>query len=248
MSKIQWTEQTWLIEITSGLDKAFNKFFFWLYVFKCQPLKNVSVFFRGITGTASRNHICSFGYSAFSYGKKMVKGCGGLVAVSAKTFKDRGQHFFANHRDCVNVSTPLACVLLTAKTILSVSFISLPLICSAMCRAFAFFNVGYVVPHLTVGTPTNTLFSFLSKFYFRNRFNSYIGAGFTFCFETIKTGFVFIKIRLLFPKSAFGAMLQTALCKSQIFFNRNTKFFSGAFHRTFFGLCHNYKNYNTLGV
>lgn len=246
-SKIEWTQSTCLIPYIFQ-KKNFIPFFFWLLTSFLKPIKHIFIILRAITTTASRHNIAPFCDTAFTYWCDVVIGGCRVIAVSANAIKINQQPFFTLWRDSIDITPTLTGFLFARKAVISICHIAISFAGSMMCYTSAIVDFFNRPPHLAVNTPRQALLLFIAIFLFGKRFNPLIYTAFTFCFLTIKTRSVVAKFIASFPQFTFSAMLQTALCKSQIFFNGYIKFFRGAFNCTFFCLRHNYIHYNTLGV
>lgn len=247
MTKIQWTNETWLKRPSITKMNSFVELLTRLFICSFKPFPNVRIVFRTITRKASRNDIIGRCFATFRDGYNVVKSRCVRIAVSTFIFKSFKQIFLTDCRNWCDISFP--CIIsmpnFTSETfafriVTAIFFIRVKL----ANAGFYFFRTQ---PHSTGTTPFQTIFKFFIAFNFAWRIaRMFRQTRFTFCRFPVITRFIIAEQRQVNPGFTGITMFQILVYFCYIFISRDAEFFCRHFDRACFRIRHNYLHYNTL--
>jgi hypothetical protein len=218
------------------------------YIFGCNPLEYITVFFRGITSYASWNNVLNFSVAAFTNWHNMVKAHCHFATISTLACKLRQNLNLYLRLDRFSFSFSAMGVLL--------AFAAVSLVCR-IAKSCVFSFVGFAQsifcqqssrqPLFTLATPAQAFLRHKTPLTDAEivRFG-YIGTITAFAFQAVKTRTIFSERHSWFPLLASCTSFQTRFDKPQVLSHGNSDFFRRTLYRPVFSLCHCSSSFDLL--
>ncbi len=221
-SRIEWTEKTLPIKTGMFKDHPINKPGVRVKAFILKPVNYISIFFRAVTGFATRDNITWRSVASFyNRGNMIPCFCRGM-AISTGVVKLVKQNILTLNWKFHNVSFAACGVLIPFFTIIDVRIIPIAFVLGTVFLALPLSDLINREPVKASGTPRKP------NFLFQSPFTLAWAAGFpgivtgsAFCGKIITTMRIFVKLFNGFPSTTAIAPFKPRAFEFQIFRIRN---------------------------